>query len=204
MGQTRVQGKHAGLSRRRVLRTAVGLVDSEGVAALSMRRLARELDVEAMTLYHHVRNKEALEDAIVEHVLAESIREPEASVSWQEAITGYALDLHRGLLAHPGVATLFATRPALTGRNLRELEGLLRILTTAGFTAGTALTIVHATASSVLGQHLTKRDENSGGPAPGSADLPLVNEALEAGFPGVDARVGFTLTALVTGYESLL
>ncbi|WP_444963761.1 TetR/AcrR family transcriptional regulator C-terminal domain-containing protein [Nocardiopsis sp. M1B1] len=108
------------------------------------------------------------------------------------------------LLAHPGVVTLFATRPALTSRNLRELEGLLRILTTAGFAAGTALAIVHATASSVLGQHLTKQGENSGDPVPGSADLLLVNEALEAGFPGVDARVGFTLTALVTGYESLL
>jgi TetR/AcrR family tetracycline transcriptional repressor len=204
MSQARVQGKHAGLSRHRVLRTAVGLVDAEGVAALSMRRLARELDVEAMTLYHHVRNKEALEDAIVEHVLAESIGQPKASGSWQEAITGYALDLHRGLLAHPGVVTLFATRPALTSRNLRELEGLLRVLTAAGFSAGTALMIVHATASSVLGQHLTKQDESSDTPVPGGADLPLVSEVLEAGFPGVDARMDFTLNALVTGYESLL
>src|SRR4051812_49480707 len=57
------------LSRRRVLRAAVGLADRDGLDSLTMRRLAQEVEVEAMSLYHHVANKEAVLDGIVEVVL---------------------------------------------------------------------------------------------------------------------------------------
>ena len=59
------------LSRDLVLETAVSLVDHEGLGALSMRRLGQELGVEAMSLYHHVANKEALLDGMVDTVVGE-------------------------------------------------------------------------------------------------------------------------------------
>jgi AcrR family transcriptional regulator len=57
------------LSRDLVLETAISLVDHEGLGALSMRRLGQELGVEAMSLYHHVANKEALLDGMVDAVV---------------------------------------------------------------------------------------------------------------------------------------
>lgn len=69
------------LSRRRVLRAAVRLADRDGLESLTMRRLAQEVGVEAMSLYHHVANKEAVLDGVVEVVLDEimtAVEETEA------------------------------------------------------------------------------------------------------------------------------
>jgi AcrR family transcriptional regulator len=59
------------LTRERVFRAAIDLADASGIDALSMRRLAQELGVEAMSLYHHVRNKDDLLDGMVEVVTDE-------------------------------------------------------------------------------------------------------------------------------------
>lgn len=208
MGRTRVQGKHAGLTRDQVLEAAVRLVDRDGVASLSMRRLAAELDVEAMTLYHHVRNKQGLEDAIVEYVLAESLEPPRESATWQEVVATHADELHRGLTRHPGSVILFASRPAVTTRTLTIVETLLRVLRDAGFAPRTALHLVYAVAAAVVGQHLayaTAPDQ----PPPDTAGLaaeglPVFAEALAAGPVTVESRLDFTLTALVAGFATLL
>ena len=63
----------APLSRARVFRSAVDLVDADGLEALTMRRLAEALDVEAMSLYHHVPNKEGVLDGIVEVIVGEML-----------------------------------------------------------------------------------------------------------------------------------
>lgn len=219
MGNARAQGKHAGLTREQVLRAALRLVDQEGAGALSMRRLARELDVEAMTLYHHVRNKQMLEDAIIEHVLAEALPNAEAlsdaesrsgdqaAAPWQTVLAHYANALHRALATHPNCVPLIASRPAITTRNLIQLEHLLRILTDAGFTPQVALRMVHATAASVVGQHLARPADAAEANAAGELDadeLPLVREALATGFPTVEARFTLVLDALITGFERLL
>jgi len=59
------------LRRERVLRAAVDLADTGGIASLSMRRLAQELGVEAMSLYRHVRNKVDIVDGMVDLVFVE-------------------------------------------------------------------------------------------------------------------------------------
>ena len=203
MTESRAQGRHAGLSREQVLRAAVELIGSEGVAALSMRQLARTLGVEAMTLYHHVRNKESLQDAIVEYVIAESTNRPMPSTPWQDALAGYARELHHGLLAHPGVTPLFATRPALTTRNLHELEALLSILVAEGFSPADALNMVHATVASVIGQHLIQPADATTRDVPDTDDLPLVRQAFAHGFPTVETRFASTMAALIAGFEKL-
>ena len=218
MGNARAQGKHAGLTREQVLQAAVRLVDQEGADALSMRRLARELDVEAMTLYHHVGNKHVLEDAIIEHVLAEALpssealssnepRPTEAGAPWQTVLARYAYALHRALSTHPNCVALIASRPGITARNLLQLEHLLELLTDAGFTPQVALRMVHATAASVVGQHLARpagATELSTAGGPEIDELPLVREAIAAGFPTVEARFTLILDALIAGFERLL
>ena len=59
------------VTRERALRAAVDIADAEGISSLTMRRLASELGVEAMSLYHHVANKDAVLDGITDPGAAE-------------------------------------------------------------------------------------------------------------------------------------
>lgn len=204
MARSRTQGRHAGLTREQVLRAALALVDRDGLDALSMRRLARELDVEAMTLYHHVQHRRALEDALVEQVLAEALPDLEASGPWQTTLVRRALALHRALAAHPGIAPLFATRPALTDRNLDVLEHSLTELTAAGFAPGTALELVHAVAGTVVWHHVAEHSGDGDAPAQADVALPPHVAAALADRATPDRRLDLTLRALVAGFATRL
>jgi AcrR family transcriptional regulator len=139
----RTRAGRAGLSREQVLDAALDLIDRQGVAALSMRRLGAELAVEAMTLYHYLPNKDALLDGVVERVMAQA----EAGLldgPWDRALTDYARSLRATLLRHPGAALLVATRPAVTPETLRAAERGLTLLCGAGFPLGRALDTLNA------------------------------------------------------------
>ncbi len=207
MPDPRPQGRHAGLTRDQVVAAAVRVVDEDGASALTMRRVARELGVEAMSLYHHVRNKQGLEDAVVEHVLVEGLAGAARGGPWQQALAGYAERLHRALTAHPGAVILFATRPAVTPATATVLESLLRVLHEAGFAPGTALQMLHAGAGAVVGLHLaTAGGEAVGAGAaslPPDGDSPLLAQAMADLPPTLDARLRLTLDALVAGFAAL-
>src|SRR4051794_13389309 len=81
------------LSRERVLAAAIALADEGGIESLSMRKLARELGVEAMSLYNHVANKGDLVDAIVDLVVGE-IDLPSAAEEWDAAVRKCAISAH--------------------------------------------------------------------------------------------------------------
>ncbi len=93
------------LTKARVLRAAVDLADREGLGALTMRRLGGELGVEAMSLYKHVANKEAILDGIVEVVVGE-IEVPTDEADWKQAMR------RRADLGAPGA------QPPLMGNRL--------------------------------------------------------------------------------------
>jgi AcrR family transcriptional regulator len=78
------------LSRERVLEAALRLADEGGIESLTMRKLARELGVEAMSLYNHVANKDEIVDGIVDLVIAE-FELPAAEATWDAAIRRYAV-----------------------------------------------------------------------------------------------------------------
>src|SRR5262245_53988694 len=88
------------LSKARIVRAAVALADRAGLEALTMRRLADELGVAPMSLYHHVPNKEELVDEMIETVF-EQIEPPSLEVEWKTALrrrahsTRAALNRHR-------------------------------------------------------------------------------------------------------------
>ena len=75
----------APLSRERVLRAAIDLADERGIESLSMRELGRRLEVEAMSLYNHVANKDDILDGMVDLVVSE-IDLPSDTVDWKEAM----------------------------------------------------------------------------------------------------------------------
>ena len=120
------------LSRERVLRAAIRLADKRGVEALSMRKLGRELGVEAMSLYEHVANKDAILDGIVEMVVSE-IGLPGAGVDWKAAMRRRAMSVHAVLLRHPWASTLMESRMNLGPARVRYADAVLGTLRSAGF-----------------------------------------------------------------------
>jgi AcrR family transcriptional regulator len=114
-----------------VLRTAVELVDREGLDALSMRRLGRALGVEAMSLYNHVDGKDALLDGIIEVVLDEVAAEPGAD--WKESLRRLALGFREVSRRHPRVVRVFANRTLAGPAWRRSVEDTLAALREGGF-----------------------------------------------------------------------
>ena len=140
----------APLTRDRILQAAIELADASGIEALSMRRLAQELGVEAMSLYHHVRSKGDLLAAIVDIVVAEIDLEPDGP-EWKAAIRRHAISAHEVLLRHPWAANLMlASTDVLPGR-LRYMDILLRRLREAGFSPVQTHHGYHALDSHIMG-----------------------------------------------------
>ncbi|WP_308364142.1 TetR family transcriptional regulator [Streptomyces sp. ISL-86] len=100
------------LSAERVLRAALALADAGGTDALTMRRLGQELGVEAMSLYKHVANKDAILDGIVDLVVAE-IALPDAGEHWKTAMRRRAISANEVMLRHPWACRLIMSRPNL-------------------------------------------------------------------------------------------
>ena len=120
------------LSRRRVLDAAVALADRDGVGALSMRKLAQELGVEAMSLYHHVAGKDAILDGIVDVVFAE-IELPSGDGGWKAAMRRRAVSAREVLRRHPWATALMESRSTPGPANLRHHDAVLGVLRNAGF-----------------------------------------------------------------------
>src|SRR5205085_11760038 len=88
------------LTRQRVVAAAVELADSDGTESISMRRLAQELGVEAMSLYTHVRNKDDLLDGMADAVIGE-IPTSADTADWKTSLRQLALTARTVVLAHP-------------------------------------------------------------------------------------------------------
>ena len=121
------------LSRRGLLDIALTIIDRDGLESLSMRRLAAEFDVSAMSLYHHVPNKEALLEGVTETLLAEIDLSAADSDDWTEAIKEGFRSFRRVLLAHPNALPLIQTKRAPSPEAFRPIEVSLATLRRAGF-----------------------------------------------------------------------
>src|SRR4029434_4811587 len=115
------------LTRQRVLDAAIALADRDGVGSLSMRKLAQELGVEAMSLYHHVASKEAILDGIVDVVFGE-IERPSGDVGWREAMRRRAVSAREALRRHPWATALMESRSTPGPANGPHHDGVLRVL----------------------------------------------------------------------------
>lgn len=97
------------LNRARILNQALQLADANGVEQLSMRKLALELHVEAMSLYNHISNKEELIDGMLDEVVSE-FDVPAFEGDWKSAMRCRAISAHQVLLRHPWAALLMLSR----------------------------------------------------------------------------------------------
>jgi AcrR family transcriptional regulator len=120
------------LSRERVLETAVVLADRHGLDWLSMRKLAEELGVAAMTLYYYVPNKDELIDGMIDLVFAE-IEPPSLELDWKEAMRRRALSTRAALNRHRWAVGNMEGRTNHGVSNLRLHDAVLGCLRAAGF-----------------------------------------------------------------------
>jgi AcrR family transcriptional regulator len=120
------------LSTERVLETAVALAQREGLEGMTMRRLADELGVGAMTLYHYVPNKEALLDAMVDIVFGE-IEVPSTDEGWKAALRRRALSTREALNRHRWAVGLMESRTTPGPNSLAVHNAVLGVLREAGF-----------------------------------------------------------------------
>lgn len=120
------------LTRDEILGAALAMIDAEGPDALSMRKLAGTLGVEAMTLYHHFPNKDAILDGVVERVFAE-MRIPEPlPEEWMALAEEMFVAFRRVLVEHPNTIVLLARRPLNTEGSADFIEAPLSVLARSG------------------------------------------------------------------------
>jgi AcrR family transcriptional regulator len=124
----RTRGK---LSRARILKAALELVDLDGLEALTMRRLAEQLKVDPMSIYNHVDGKEALLDGIAE-ALWNEVQLPDVETEWRHAVRSFATALRGMAHAHPQAYRLLMARGILTAPELEAIDGAIRALERAG------------------------------------------------------------------------
>ena len=206
----RTTGERAGLSRAAVLDGALALADRDGLGALSMRRLADALGVEAMTLYHYIPSKDALLDGMIERVFTQAAPPPSADgEAWTTQLRRYAFSLRETLLAHPGILPVVLSRPAATAETFQTVEGALALLVRAGFELGAALNALNVLTVFVTGHTVAEASIGNSADDPGSAaaldetdetDYPLLTEAARTGRGTDDAeRFVFGVDALLAG-----
>ncbi|WP_306204095.1 TetR/AcrR family transcriptional regulator C-terminal domain-containing protein [Actinoplanes sp. RD1] len=179
MGQAKLRQP---LSRDRVLRAAVAVADRDGIEALTMRRLAEEVGAEAMSLYHHVANKQQILDGVIEVVLGEvneavgALRLPSRGAAWKAAVRARALTARQVFLRHPWAPAVLESRTTPLPAVLIYHDGVAGLLRDGGFTYDQIHHALHALGSRALG-FTQELFDPGGGPA---ADLALPPEVADA------------------------
>jgi AcrR family transcriptional regulator len=152
------------LSRDLVLSAALKVVDGEGLAALTMRRLGQQLGRDPMSLYRYAKNRDELLDGVSELVLGE-LPINSADPDWQAQLRRIAHNFRELALRHPNVVPLLVTRPLATPLGLRPLgtlrplEQILSLLIGAGFAPTDALHVYRAYSGYLYGHILNELQE---------------------------------------------
>ena len=170
------------LSRERIVTSALRILDRSGAEALNMRALAAALGVRPSALYRHVSGKAGVLAGIRSRI-AQSVADPGnefEQLPWDEALTNWAIR-YRGVFArHPNAVPLLGVTPFTDeAETVAVYEGLIRVLTRAGWTPAEALDIANVFDSFLLGSALDLAAEEEVLTAGTVADAPAFRAAVE-------------------------
>ena len=209
---TRPDADRPGLNRDRVVDTALAIVDRDGLDGLTMRRLASELGVEAMSLYHWFPNKAAILDALVEAAIRETATRVDATpeAGWRANLRALAMGYRQVLLAHPNTVPCMGGRPGKSVETMRFIERMLDVLRSDGFSPVHAVQSMQSVLAYINGAVSAEIGRDEPQPAPGDDfqerfppdEFPRVHEvaAIFSGPPPTnDALFTFGLDALLDG-----
>jgi AcrR family transcriptional regulator len=149
------------LSRERVIEAAIRVADEGGLEALTMRRLAQELGVEAMSLYYYVASKDEILNGIVDVVVGE-FELPAPGADWKAALRKTATSAYEILLRHPWAASLVLSASGFSAARMRYMDSILGTLRNAGFSADMTDHAYHALESHIMGFTLWEVGMNLG------------------------------------------
>ncbi len=151
------------LTRDRVLRTALELADRDGIDSLSMRKLGRELGVEAMSLYNHITDKDDLLDGLADIVVGE-IEVPSIGDDWKAAMRRRAISAREMLTRHPWAGALIESRMNPSPARSRYPEAVVGSLRQAGFSVEMAIHAFFTLDSYIYGFAVQEQNLPSGTP----------------------------------------
>lgn len=181
------------LTPARIVDAALAMVDKGGLRALTMRALGARLGVEAMSLYHHVRNRDELLDLLVERILSEAAADDlPASGDWQAWLRRVATRYREILRAHPALAPEIAVRPARSPAAWRQLEAGAAILREVGFSPARSFYILNTLGMFVMGHVLAE----TGGTLEPASETPRTGTH--------DEIFAFGLSAFLSGCAMML
>ncbi len=160
-GQRHPPRRAAALSRDEIVRTAIGVADAAGADAVSMRRIARELGSGTMSLYWHVASKDELLDLMIDAITGEA-EAPAPSGDWRADLRALACATRDTLHRHQWAVSFMGGRPPTGPKTLRNMERAMGALDGLGLDKVTAMTILMAVSTYVLGAVLREMQEVNG------------------------------------------
>jgi AcrR family transcriptional regulator len=205
------------LTRDRIIDAALLIMDDEGLDAVSMRRVGRELGVEAMSLYHHVRDKDDLLLGIRERVLS-TFSDPGTQGDWETRAREAARSWRHILRAHPNIMVLISEskKYEMTPTSMRPTETALRLLREVGLPEDDAVKAFCALGGFIVGFVMFEIGVTH---ASGPEDAPPTQEGLVSALPSdefpcfmaslpylmrgdLDERFEYGLDLLIAGIKS--
>jgi len=147
--ETRGRPPRGSLSQQKICQAALAVIDAEGLPALNMRRLGSELGVDAMAVYRHLPNKQAILDGVVDLVLADLADGSPAGL--RERARTFFTSLRSVLAAHPNAIPLVASSALQTGAAKEKASRLLAVFGHSGLSDEQALDAFHTLESFTFG-----------------------------------------------------
>ncbi|MEV0804781.1 TetR/AcrR family transcriptional regulator [Micromonospora sp. NPDC050200] len=201
------------LTRDYIIRTAMALIDRDGVSALSMRKLGAELGVDPMAVYYYLPNKSALFDGLIEAVYTEieTAFDAVSEGSWREQVATFMRAMREVLRRHPNLLSVIATRPAYAPSVLAFGDRAIGLVQSSGFTGREILHMVNCLRTFTVGHVFAEMGDPVGGPttSPEAVNAmilesyPNLAEAISGGYqPDEEYELG--LQALLDGFEQRL
>lgn len=176
------------LSRERIELAALELIEDEGLAAFSTRKLAARLGYEAMSIYHYFPSKGHLMDALIDHVVAEMAPMPDPALPWLERVRRLGRDVRRVATRRPSLFLFVATHRMNTPKALSWLDDCIALFEESGLPHEIAVRVFRSVSYYVMGAGL---DETAGYARGPSTVEPLSDEVMAREFPHVTAAGRF-------------
>ena len=206
------------LTRERIVEVALRVMDADGLEAVTMRRIGRELGVEAMSLYNHVEDKEDILDRVTEMVMAK-FEIPAPTGDWVADMKTAAHEWRWVLRLHPNVMRLLAERhkPLESLDSFRPMEAALEVISRGGFSMREVVQAFNAFGGYIMGfvmmeqglmlgrshEHGLEPEADELVRALAQADLPWLLEALPHFVEcSTDEQFNFGLDLLIEGLRA--
>jgi len=197
--------RRTALSQRDIARAALELIDADGLAAFSMRKLGARLGTDPMTIYRRFEDQEDLFDEVaVEMFRGVPVEDLPWDAAWPDLLDAYGSALHDALLRHPNALPLYGTRPVRSQEATEWGVRMLLKMADQGVPSPSALQVALCVNEYVIGHTMARSADltashRSRAPEPGSAGFNVLAAAVAEVQPDAHFRLG--LRALIDGLQ---